>query len=246
MVFESYSRYYNLLYRDKNYSLEANYVKSLLTQYSSQAESLLEFGCGTGIHAHILKNFGYQIEGVDLSEEMLKIARKNYPDIPFHHGDIRKINLGKKFDAVISIFHVFSYQTTNEDLFNTFLSAASHLKEGGVLIFDCWYGPGVISDKPQVRVKRLEDEEISVCRIAEPIIYPNKNIVDVNYTVTIKDKKTEIINELKETHQMRYLFSPEIAFFCQKAGLDLQATLNWLKTDEPDFQSWNACFIAKK
>ncbi|MBF0405907.1 MAG: class I SAM-dependent methyltransferase [Candidatus Riflebacteria bacterium] len=245
-VFKNYSKYYDLLYKDKDYSLEAEYIRSLLKKHSPHAAEILEFGCGTGIHAHLLHKMGYQIEGIDLSEEMLEFGRKKHPEIKFHKGNIGNINLGKKFDAVISIFHVFSYLTSNEDLFNTFTTASSHLKEGGVLLFDCWYGPGVITDKPQTRVKRLENESISVCRIAESEIFPNNNTVNVNYTVLIKDKKTDSVEEIRETHKMRYLFTPEVEFLCERAGLKIQAVYKWLNTEEPDFQSWNACFIARK
>ena len=56
-------------------------------------------------------------------------------------------------------------------MFNT-STAAKHLKPNGVFIFDFWYGPGVLTDPPVVRLKRLENEEIEVLRIAEPVMHP--------------------------------------------------------------------------
>jgi hypothetical protein len=65
-------------------------------------------------------------------------------------------------DAVImsafTIFHVFSYQTTNGDLVAALTTAKEHLNPDGILIFDCWYGPAVLSNKPTIRVKTIEDD----------------------------------------------------------------------------------------
>ncbi len=82
------------------------------------------------------------------------------------------------------------------------------MRAGGVLLFDCWYGPGVLPARPEVRAKRFEDDKISVLRVAEPVMYPNQNLVDVNYTMLIRDKGTNTVEELRETHRMRYFFTP--------------------------------------
>ena len=58
----------------------------------------------------------------------------------FTQGDLRTVRLGERADAVISLFHVMSYQTSNADLTAAFATAREHLAEGGVFIFDCWYG----------------------------------------------------------------------------------------------------------
>jgi len=73
-VFNKYSRYYNLLYRDKDYAGEADYVHELIRKYSPDAKSLLDLGCGTGRHAFPLAKKGYSVTGVDISEEMLAVA----------------------------------------------------------------------------------------------------------------------------------------------------------------------------
>jgi SAM-dependent methyltransferase len=132
---------------------------------------------------------GYAMTGVDMSEEMLLIARSQplnrstAQPLNFIHGDIRTFRLDQKFDVAISLFHVMSYQTTNEDFFSALKTTKAHLAPGGIFIFDFWYGPAVLTDRPAVRVKKLEDDKIQVIRLAEPVMHANKNIVDVNYTV---------------------------------------------------------------
>ncbi|MDD2714824.1 MAG: class I SAM-dependent methyltransferase [Candidatus Wallbacteria bacterium] len=252
-VFGDYSKYYDLLYKDKNYSAETDYISKLLKRHFNNATDLLELGCGTGKHAILLAKKGYNVSGLDFSSEMLEKAEKNKKYLPskissklnFSHGDIRNFNILKKYDAVISLFHVISYQTSNDSLIQTFKCAKKHLKKEGVLIFDCWYGPAVLTDRPTVRVKRLEDDKTSILRIAEPVMFPNDNIVIVNYTINITDKKTKKTTILKESHPMRYLFKTEIEMIMEQTGLELQECEEWLTGKPPGCDTWGVCFIAK-
>ena len=252
-VFANYARYYDLLYRDKDYVAEAQYVHELLQSHAPDTSSILELGCGSGIHATLLAQQGYQVHGVDLSAAMLeqaygrlsKLTTEVASRLEFSQGDIRTIRLNKQFDAVISLFHVMSYHTSNEDLQSAFATVRSHLKPGGILIFDCWYGPAVLSDRPEVRVKRLEDEKISVTRIAEPVMHPNANLVDVNYQVFIKNRENGAVEELQETHKMRYIFKPEVESLLVRNQLELTAFGKWMSNSEPGFNSWNVYFVGR-
>jgi SAM-dependent methyltransferase len=259
-VFGSYSRYYNLLYRDKDYAGEADYIHSLIAGNNPAARTILDLGCGTGRHDLLLAAKGYEVTGVDMSEEMLAVANSQLPSVSSHpsslnlklssvnflQGDIRTVRLNKTFDVVVSLFHVMSYQTTNEDLSAAFATAKAHLKPDGIFIFDCWYGPAVLTDRPAVRVKRLEDEEIAVTRIAEPVMHPNENLVDVNYQVLIRDKADGKVEELKETHRMRYLFMPEIDFFLKGTGMEVTEASEWMTGNTPGFGTWGVCLMARE
>ncbi len=251
-VFNAYADYYDLLYKDKDYSAEADYVDQLIKQRRPGAMSILNMGCGTGMHDFFFAEKGYHIIGVDRSEKNIKHARSkchgkhSVPySLDFRKGDIRYLKLNQAFDAVISLFHVMSYQTTNADLSAAFASARSHITDNGVFIFDCWYGPAVLSDPPCVRVKTVENNDIRITRIAEPEILSNDNIVNVNYRIIIKDKQTEKIKELKETHRMRYLFTPEIKEFLNRAGFVLVESAEWMTGKSPGLDTWNICFTAK-
>jgi len=255
-VFGTYSRYYNLLYKDKDYSGEATYVKTLIDKYLPGATSILDLGCGTGRHDFILTEMGFEITGVDMSQEMLTVANAHlssltsqqgiaHPSPPtFIHGDIRSVRLESTFDVVISLFHVMSYQTTNDDLTAAFATARAHLKPGGVFIFDCWYGPAVLTDRPVVRVKRLEDSEFALTRVVEPVMYPNENIVELDYQIMSREKKSGEVEEVKERHRMRYLFGPEVEYLARNSGMAIVESLEWLTGREPGFDTWGVCFVA--
>lgn len=252
-VFGNYARYYDLLYKDKDYAEEARYVCDLLRRYVPDADSVLEMGCGTGGHAQHLAEAGLNVHGVDLSAQMLEAARARRDSLPAHvagklefsQGDIRNVQTGGTYDGVISLFHVMSYQASNADINAALQTVRLHLKAGGVFIFDCWYGPAVLTDRPAVRVKRLEDDVISVTRIAEPVMLPNENLVDVNYDLFIRDKVSGIVEEVKETHRMRYLFFPEMELLCSQNGLEIIEMREWMSEGEPVFESWNVCFVVR-
>ena len=245
-VFKNYSKYYDLLYKDKDYNLEALYIIDLLKKYSPNARSLLELGCGTGKHANILADNGYSVLGIDISMTMLNKAKKfSKSGVNFEFGDVRKFRANRKFDAVISLFHVASYQTTNDDLLNYFKTAKAHLDREGIFIFDCWYGPAVLSQKPQKRIKELEDDNIKVKRSAIPEIYLQRNVVDVNYIIKIQDKKTGNEENIKETHSMRYLFTPEIELFIKIADFKLIDSHEWLSGKIPSDGTWSVSFIVR-
>lgn len=253
-VFKHYAAYYNLLYRDKDYTAEADYIDGLIKKFHQGAKTVLDLGCGTGAHAFILAAKGYHLTGIDRSEEMLAVAHERQSALAcrsrgalvFKQGDIRTIRLHCTFDIVIALFHVMSYQTTNQDLAQAFATAAAHLKGGGIMIFDCWYGPGVLSDPPVKRVKELEDDRIAVTRTAQPVMQTHENTVDVNYHIVVRDKATQKAEEFQETHRMRYLFRPEIELLLERAGLHQEAFMEFLKQEPPGPGQWSACFVARK
>lgn len=218
-VFKDYAAYYDMLYKDKDYKGEAAYVHKLIQEHKPGAKTILNLGCGTGSHDFELEKLGYEVVGVDLSTEMIEIANqkktKNQSKVDFHVGDLREFRIDQKFDAVVSLFHVMSYQTTNEDLKAAFETALIHLDIEGVFLFDCWYGPGVLNDPPVVRHRVLENDELRIHRIATPVMYYEDNCVDVNYTILVHSKITNEDYEVEETHKMRYLFLSELKIFFQ-------------------------------
>ena len=256
-VFGNYSRYYNLLYKDKDYAGETEYVRTIIQRHSPDARAILDLGCGTGRHDFLLAEMGYEVTGVDISQEMLAVANAQRsalyapesiiphpPLVSFHHGDIRTVRLNRTFDVVVSLFHVMSYQTENNDVAAAIATAKAHLKPGGVFIFDCWYGPAVLTDRPVVRVKRLEDAETQLTRIVEPVLYPDRNLVELNYHIIAREKESGTVEELKEKHLMRYLFMPEIELFAQQSGMSIIKASEWMTEKEPGFDTFGVCFVA--
>ena len=253
-VFDAYSEYYDLLYNDKNYDAEVNYINSLIQFYLKGSETILELGCGTGLHACILAKLGYKIHGIDKSKTMLNKAierRKGLENliaekISFETGDICNYQNGKKYDVAVSLFHVMSYMETNGNLIQAIQTAKTHLKTNGLFIFDCWHGPAVLKDKPVSRTKVFENTDIYVKRVSTPEMYPEKNMIDVNFDILIHIKKSNKEINLQEVHKMRYLFPDEVSTLLNAADFSLLHAEEWLTKNPLSENTWNACYIWKK
>ena len=249
-TFKKYSKFYNLLYKDKNYQQEVDYVDKLINENGKKVKSILDLGCGTGIHAEMLYEKGYDICGVDLSEEMLNEARESAKisnkNIEYICSNITELNINKKYDVVTSLFHVISYLSFNEDLLKTFKNIKKHLNESGLFIFDFWYGPGVLSDKPYTRIKRVEDNEIKCVRLTESVLYNELNCVDVSFELFINDKKSNKTEITRETHRMRYFFDKELELIADITGFKVTKKYKWLTFDDPNFDTWYAVWILEK
>ncbi|MBL8421267.1 MAG: class I SAM-dependent methyltransferase [Dechloromonas sp.] len=252
-VFDAYASYYDLVYRDKDYAAEAEYVASHIRHNAPGAKRILELGCGTGGHGIHLAQMGYVVHGVDLSEAMLSraLARKGSlpPEVAarltFTRDDVRTVHTGETYDVVISLFHVMSYQVTNADLAAAFETASSHLRSDGLFLFDFWYGPAVLTEKPEVRVKRLENGHIEVTRIAEPVLNSNESTVQVNYTLFVKDKATGNIEQTVESHKLRYLFLTELQHYLAGRFVAPKA-FEWMTQSPLSENTWSAFVCAAR
>ena len=247
---DAYAGCYDLLYRDKNYAEEAAYVADCLKRHGVEAGAILDLGSGTGKHALELVRMGYDVLGVDRSDAMVRIANERPPQhavgrLEFEIGDVRTYRSSHVFDAVVSLFHVVSYQTTNEDLGATFETAAHHLRSGGLFLFDCWYGPAVLTERPSARLKRIEAETLTVMRIAEPILSVHDNLVTIDYTILVQTAGA-VSQSLRERHVLRYLFEPEVGDLLRRTGFELVEAHESGTGRSLGADTWSATFVAKR
>ena len=247
MVFKDYSKIYNLLYADKDYNNESNYIVSLLNEFNiNSGSNILEFGSGTGIHGDILAKNGFLIHGVEVSKDMINLSKNLNKNFKLNHGDIRNYVVDEKFDAVISLFHVLSYQSTNKDVSLVFKNAYNHLESEGLFLFDFWYTPAVYNLKPETRIKSVSNDEINAIRIADPVVIENKNLVDVNYNVFFKNKNDEKYSSFTERHTMRHFSIPEIEYMSKTHGFKVIRFEEFLTKKVPSQNTWGVCAVLKK
>jgi SAM-dependent methyltransferase len=214
-VFGAYAQFYDALYQDKNYSAECDFLEQIFVRYASTpVRSILDLGCGTGGHALPLARRGYAVTGVDRSETMLAEARRKAQTLDldfglrlldFLAGDIRTLDLGRVFDAVIAMFAVISYQTSNEDLQAALRTARRHLQPGGLFVFDAWFGPAVLTDRPADRYKVIEANGEQVIRFAHPELDVLSHMVRVHYKA-LRLRGKRVVAKADEIHSMRFLF----------------------------------------
>ncbi|HET6379246.1 MAG TPA: class I SAM-dependent methyltransferase [Methylocella sp.] len=250
-VFGAYSSYYDLLYEGKDYPKEAAFVSSVIQRHAPGAKTVLDLGCGTGLHACAFAQMGYQVTGLDRSEAMLakacercsKEGAAGQGAVDLHEGDVTDFQLGRRFDAVAALFHVISYLPSNAALEAAFACVREHLKPGGIFVFDQWYGPAVLTDRPAPRIKTFENDSLKIIRIATPELHVNDNLVDVRYDLAVIDKPSGRCEQITETHRMRYLFWPEIDSLLSRHGLIPVEFGEWLSGRKPGQSSWNT-FVA--
>jgi SAM-dependent methyltransferase len=250
-AFGVYAEYYDLTYSDKDYASEAEFVHRLIQEYKPGANSILNLGCGTGRHDSALARLGYSVQGIDLSPKMIAVAQARKDQLPystqqrlhFLEADIRQARLNFRYDAVISLFHVFSYQTSDEDVRLTLNTALAHLVPGGICLFDFWYGPAVLKNPPEVRTKSFEDGRLRFERRTLPKLCPDENLVEVQFlfsTATDAD-----VQQFSEMHRMRYFFGPEIQRLLEGVGLTLYRSREWLTDNLPSTNTWSVYALAR-
>lgn len=246
MVFNEYAKFYDTLYEDKNYVAECDFLEHIFLRFATgRVQTILDLGCGTAGHALILADRGYKVTGVDRSKEMLEKAREkdSQNKVDLHLADMRKVNLGIKFDVVISMFAVMSYMITNEDLEAVFETTRAHLNPGGLFIFDAWFGPGVFSDPPKNRAKEIVRGDERLIRFAQPEVDVVRQVVTVNFRV-LRHRGNQLLEDVKESHPMRPLFVQELATFAHHNGMKLIHACPFMEIDaEPSHKTWNITAI---
>lgn len=251
-VFEKYSDFYNLLYSDKNYSAEVDYIIRKLEKYNCKSKNILEYGSGTGIHGSLLVEKGYNLTGIELSEKMYSIGKSNIKEkrieekFKLVNDNIITYRDKEKYGAVISLFHVISYITTNENVLKVFENASYQLEKGGLFIFDIWYLPAVIHLKPQPKIKIFQDDNLKIFRFTDPKIRYNENIVDVNFKLVIINKSLNQTYVIEETHSMRYFSIAEIELIANLNSFEVVKVEEFLTEKEPSENTWSVCFILRK
>ena len=247
-----HAEFYDLFYKDKPYRDEAKYVADLIQRRYPDARTVLDLGCGTGLRCLEMARHGYKVTGLDQSPAMLAAARRNLSmakDIPngivdFFVGDITKYLSPHPYDAVISLFHVFSYLTTEELLREAVVCSFSNLRPGGVFIFDYWHGPGVLQDLPSPRTRSAEDSTVSLMRKSVPRHFPDRHLVELTLSLETIDKQTSVHEQVDETYLLRYWFPEELERQLEHSGFQDIRHYAWLTQSLPSLETWQACTVA--
>lgn len=174
-LYKKFAGYYDKIYEKVDYVKEAEFIKwTVKTHKQNDGKKLLDVACGTGTHASILVK-DFQVLGVDISENMMEIARKKVPDAQFIHGDMKKLDLREKFDVVTCMFSAIHYNISYMELETTLQNFYNHLNDGGVVIFDFGLNQnnwieGLVS------VDTVVEGDLKIARICQS----NSDIIDSN------------------------------------------------------------------
>ncbi|MDP9190834.1 MAG: class I SAM-dependent methyltransferase [Acidobacteriota bacterium] len=247
---ETYAAAYDHLYSQKDYAIECDLVEMCFDRYlGARPESLLDLGCGTGGHARLLASRGYRITAVDQSREMLEIARaksaskaaSSQGSVQWICADISAMGLGETFDAALLMFAVIGYFTTDEDVIRAFANIRRHLREGGLLCFDFWYGPAVLAIGPSDRTATLSTPQGPLTRRSTSTLFPAQQTCHVRYEM---EGPTQ--SSISEVHAVRYFSASDIQSSLQAAGFELLSLTAFPSLDQPlDESAWSAFCVAR-
>ena len=136
MAYKAFSYYYDILMQDVPYHKWITKTK----EYLPIGSSILDVGCGTGTISILLAKEGYDVTGVDLSEDMLALAYektlKEGLGIKYMNQDMCRLEGFNDFDAAVIYVDSLNYLRRDQEVFQTFSKIYKSLKEGGILIFD--------------------------------------------------------------------------------------------------------------
>ncbi len=196
--FKTIATYYDALYvKDSEYAPEAAKVKELLTVHGVPPQAdLLVLACGTGGHIPYFKD-DYTVSGLDLSEDMLDLAREKFPDIRFHPGNLIDFKLETDFDAIICLYGSIGFVKTVENLHASMRRIAAHLRLDGVALITPWstvedFQDLMVvdaADQPDLKIARMEQVRLKEPKMVEVTFH---HLLGQNNEVTYHKQSMEI------------------------------------------------------
>lgn len=253
--FRAYAPYYDLLYQDKDYCAEADFVSRLLLkvlppQAAQQSVDILDLACGTGRHSQELARLGYRVEGSDLSAEMIAVAREAAEKLglplTYHTESFQTCGrIGRKFDAVIAMFAAIDYLTDYRDLEVSLQNIRSLIRDDGVFVFDFWNGNAVVSDYSPTRTKCAESGALSIVRKSNTTLDLLTQVATVKFDFRLSNAGA-IVGEFSETHKVRYFYPQEMADLLAANDFELIHRCPFMHEDATLAASdWNLTYVAR-
>lgn len=246
---DSYAEHYDLMYEGKDYSAECSALETVFSRYSSRpVRRLADLGCGTGNHSVIWAERGFEVVGVDRSEPMVRIAREKATEsgnASFLTGDLKDVVIGADFDAAVMMFAVLGYQVEMDDLLGVLRNTRAHLAPGGLFAADVWFGPAVLSQRPESRFRALDTAAGSLLKASTGRIDAMRQTCAVSMDLwLISDDR--LVSHTQEAHEVRYFFPRELDLLMRVSGFELLDLLAFPDVgSDADETSWSALIVAR-
>lgn len=190
-MFAKSAKYYDLIKSSKNYKEESNQIIDILNRFGILNGNILDLACGTGEHDKYLKH-RFHVDGLDINEEFIKIARLKNHECTYHLGDMTDFDLVKSYDAIFCLYGSIGYTKSLDNLSKMFSSCKKNLREGGLLVIEPWYNSsnwkaGV------VHTTNFESKSVSITRMA---IGDSDGKITFHYLIGENEKGVEYFTEI--------------------------------------------------
>lgn len=250
VLYKKLAKYYDKFYSSKNYPTEIDFITKLFSSYKIKVKNILDVACGTGSHAKLLTLKNYNVTGVDLNKEMLRIARKKVKrHAIFIKGDMRSLSsvVSKQYDAVILLFNSMGYNTNKRDFRRTLKEVYNHLRKGGVFIFDLNTKDLIMSfmlnpsSKSEFNFFFKDKKSFGFKHVKTKI---KSNIIENSFDYLINDN-SKIISVREDFHKLGLFTENEIKSMMRSEGFKVVAFHNW-KFKSPSKKSYPNIFVGFK
>ena len=249
-AYTGFAAVYDTFMDNVPYEEWCGYIKSLLMDQGVKEGLVLDLGCGTGSLAELLSAAGYDMIGVDASEEMLELAYEKKAasgsDILYLCQDMRELELYGTVGAVISVCDCMNYILEYEDLVQVFRLVNNYLDPGGVFIFD-------LNTEYKYETV-MGDRVIAEDREDAAFIWDNQydakeriNIYDLSIFVKEEGQEEDgLYRKYEELHCQRAYEIGDIRRLLEQAGLRVEAVYDAFTREEPREDSERVYFVARE
>ncbi|MHA1671744.1 MAG: methyltransferase domain-containing protein [Promethearchaeota archaeon] len=226
-MYDNFAKIYDLIYEFLDYEKTAKKIKKLILKNKrTEVNTLLDIACGTGRHLNYLKK-DFKCTGIDISDQMLDVARKNFTDIRFIQADMIELDLKDKFDAIICLFSSIGYVKTYENLKKTINNFASHTNQGGVVIIEPWLTKSNVIDG-LASMTTYESDDIKIARQCVSKIDGDLTRFVMHYLIA---KKDEDVTYFKDSHELGLFDTDKTLQMMEEAGFETKYLKKGLETE---------------
>ncbi len=209
---------------------------------------VVELGCGTGSFTQIMKKKGYDIMGIDMSPEMLNIARNKAAeaelDIMYLEQDMRELDLYCTAGTIVSVCDSINYLLEDEDVIETFRLVNNFLYPGGIFIFDfntLYKYRDVIGDTT------IAENREDCSFIWDNYYHEEEHINEYDLTIFVRTSGEEdVFRRFSETHYQRGYTVEDMKYYLKEAGLELVTIVDADTHKAPTAESQRIYIVARE
>lgn len=213
-VFAQTARYYDKFYQWKDYHKEVEKIIELINvNLKNKSHSLLDVACGTGEHLKFFKEY-FRIEGLDICESLLDIAREKNPEITFHQADMVDFDLVNKFDIITCLFSSIGYMKTSDLMKAAIKNMVKHLNPNGFLVIEPWLTPEAWKSNT-AHAFFIDEPELKIARINTSLTRDKISVFDLHYLIGTPEKTEHFV----EHHELGLFTVEEITAIFEELNL---------------------------
>lgn len=245
-AYTGFAQVYDTFMDNVPYEEWTDYYKEILREHGIMDGIVLDLGCGTGSMTELLAEQGYDMIGVDNSEEMLDLAMEKRAasgqDILYLLQDMRKFELYGTVRAVISACDSVNYLTEPGDLVKVFSLVNNYLDPGGIFVFDL----NTVYKYQEILGEQTIAEDREECSFIWDNFYDEEEMIN-EYDLTIfVQEDGELFRRYCETHYQRAYSLETVKTLIEKAGMEVLAIYDAFTYNKPKPDSERVYFVARE